>query len=201
MSALLLGYRVGMSSSLDTPQGAAELAESLLPPLGNRWLHTQAVAKRAREASPAVPENERNLLVAAAWLHDIGYAPELRETGFHPLDGARHLESLGAPRRLICLVAHHSGAVYEAEQRGLVAELEPYEREDSPLLDALIYSDMTTGPAGQRFEFGRRIDEILVRYEPGSEVHTAISKARPYLGAAVERVQGRLSASAASSRE
>jgi hypothetical protein len=201
MSVLLLGYRVGMSSSLDTPQGAAELAESLLPPLGNRWLHTQAVAERAREASPAVPEDERDLLVAAAWLHDIGYAPELRETGFHPLDGARHLESLGAPRRLVCLVAHHSGAVYEAEQRGLVAELEPYEREDSPLLDALIYSDMTTGPAGQRFEFGRRIDEILVRYEPGSEVHTAISKARPYLGAAIERVQGRLSASATSSRE
>ncbi|WP_093655699.1 HD domain-containing protein [Streptomyces radiopugnans] len=190
-----------MSSSLDTPQGAAELAGSLLPPLGNRWLHTQAVAERAREASPAVPEDERDLLVAAAWLHDIGYAPELRETGFHPLDGARHLESLGAPRRLVCLVAHHSGAVYEAEQRGLVAELEPYEREDSPLLDALIYSDMTTGPAGQRFDFGRRIDEILVRYESGSEVHTAISRARPYLGAAVERVQGRLSASAASSRE
>ncbi|MFH0249009.1 HD domain-containing protein [Streptomyces chitinivorans] len=181
-----------MSSSLDTPQGAAELAESLLPPLGNRWLHTQAVAERAREASPAVPEDERDLLVAAAWLHDIGYAPKLRETGFHPLDGARHLESLGAPRRLVCLVAHHSGAVYEAEQRGLIAELEPYEREDSPLLDALIYSDMTTGPAGQRFDFGRRIDEILVRYEPGSEIHTAISKAHPYLGAAVERARARL---------
>ncbi|MFI9342362.1 HD domain-containing protein [Streptomyces sp. NPDC052773] len=86
-----------MSSALDTPQGAAELAESLLPPLGNRWLHTQAVAARAREASAAVSEADRDLLVAAAWLHDIGYAPELRDTGFHPLDGARHLESLGAP--------------------------------------------------------------------------------------------------------
>ncbi|MEU9583263.1 hypothetical protein [Streptomyces werraensis] len=39
-----------MPSALDTPQGAAELAESLLPPLGNRWLHTQAVAARARRA-------------------------------------------------------------------------------------------------------------------------------------------------------
>lgn len=44
-------------------------------------------------------ENDRDLLVAAAWLHDIGYAPELRDTGFHPLDGARHLEALGAPAR------------------------------------------------------------------------------------------------------
>ncbi|WP_246235943.1 HD domain-containing protein [Streptomyces boluensis] len=73
-----------MPSALDTPQGAAELAEPLLPPLGNLWLHTHAVAARAQEASPAVPEGERDLLVAAAWLHDIGYAPELKKTGFHP---------------------------------------------------------------------------------------------------------------------
>ncbi|MFE3182542.1 hypothetical protein ACFXKR_16990 [Streptomyces violascens] len=55
-----------MPSALDTPQEAAELAESLLPPLGNRWLHTQAVAARAREVSAAVPEDERDLLVSAA---------------------------------------------------------------------------------------------------------------------------------------
>ncbi|MFF4132239.1 HD domain-containing protein [Streptomyces mirabilis] len=181
-----------MPSALDTPQGAAELAESLLPPLGNRWLHTQAVAARAREVSAAVPEGERDLLVAAAWLHDLGYAPELRDTGFHPIDGARHLVGLGAPARLVRLVAHHSGAVYEAEQRGLTAELADYEREDSPLLDALIYADMTTGPAGQSFDFDRRIDEILVRYEVGSVVHTAISKARPYLAGAIQRTQDRL---------
>lgn len=181
-----------MPSTLDTPDGAAELAESFLPPLGNRWLHTQAVAQRARDVASTVPGDERELLVAAAWLHDIGYAPEIKETGFHPLDGARYLETLGAPRRLVCLVAHHSGAVFEAAQRGLSAELEQYEREDTALLDALIFADMTTGPAGQRFDFDHRIDEILVRYEPGSEVHTAISNARPYLSGAVQRTLDRL---------
>ncbi|MFF4540769.1 HD domain-containing protein [Streptomyces aureus] len=185
-----------MPSALDTPQEAAALAESLLPPLGNRWLHTQAVAARAREVSAAVPEGERDLLVSAAWLHDLGYAPELHDTGFHPIDGARHLVRLGAPDRLVRLVAHHSGAVYEAEQRGLSAELAVYEREDSPLLDALIYADMTTGPAGQSFVFERRIDEILVRYEVGSVVHTAITKARPYLAGAIERTQDRLTRAA-----
>ncbi|MFQ6198756.1 HDIG domain-containing metalloprotein [Streptomyces sp. NPDC000405] len=164
----------------------------MLPPLGNRWLHTQAVAQRASEARSAVPAADADLLVAAAWLHDIGYAPELRRTGFHPLDGARHLETLGAPSRLVCLVAHHSGAVYEAEQRGLSEELTQYEREDSPLLDALIYSDMTAGPAGQRLTFDERISEILTRYEPGSAVHAAISNARPYLASAVGRTQARL---------
>lgn len=53
-------------------------------------------------------------------------------------------------------------------------------------------ADMTTGPAGQSFDFDTRIDKILVRYEPVSEVHNAISKARPYLGAAVERTRNRL---------
>ncbi|MGW7674630.1 HD domain-containing protein [Streptomyces sp. NPDC054775] len=183
-----------MPYALDMPQGAAELAESLLPQLGDRWLHTQAVATRAREATASVSKDDRDLLVAAAWLHDIGYAPELRDTGFHPLDGARHLESLGAPVRLVRLVAHHSGAVHEAEQRGLSAELAAYEREDSPVLDALIFADMTTGPAGQSFDFDTRIEEILVRYGPGSDVHTAISKARSYLGAAVERTRRRIAA-------
>jgi hypothetical protein len=82
--------------------------------------------------------------------------------------------------------------VYEAEQRGLSAELAAYEREDSPLLDALIYSDMTTGPAGQSFDFDRRIDEILVWYEVGSMVPTAIAKARPYLAETVQRTQEQL---------
>ncbi|MFF8871328.1 ankyrin repeat domain-containing protein [Streptomyces massasporeus] len=183
-----------MRSALDTSQGAAELAESLLPRLGNRWLHTQAVAARAREAAAAVSQADRDLLVAAAWLHDSGYAPAVRDTGFPPLDGARHLETLGAPARLVRLVAHHSGAVYEAEQRGLSAEPAVYEREDSPVLDALIFADMTTGPAGQPFDFDVRIDDILVCYEPGSEEHTAISEARAYLGAAMDRTRRRIAA-------
>ncbi|WP_327383152.1 HD domain-containing protein [Streptomyces sp. NBC_01207] len=175
------------SSPLESPQGAARLARSLLPPLGDRWLHTQGVAKRARELSRSVPEADRQLLVAAAWLHDIGYAPQLRDSGFHPLDGARHLASLGADGRLVRLVSHHSGAVYEARQRGLSAELSVYEREESAVLDALTCADMTTGPAGHRLGFAERIEEILTRYAPGSEVHTAISAALPYLAAAVAR--------------
>lgn len=181
-----------MPFALDTLQGAAELAESLLPPLGNRWLHTQAVAARAAEASEALPENERDLLVAAAWLHDIGYAPKLRDTGFRPFDGARHLASLGAPDRLVRLVAHHSARCTKQSNAGSRLSWPCTSGKTAPVLEALIFADMTTGPAGQRFDFDRRIDEILVRYEPSSEVHHAISKARPYLGAAIERTLARL---------
>ena len=68
-------------------------AEQFMSPLGRRWAHVQAVAARA--ASLPFGGADRELLVAAAYLHDIGYAPELAATGFHPLDGARHLRSLG----------------------------------------------------------------------------------------------------------
>ncbi|MCF2531315.1 HD domain-containing protein [Yinghuangia soli] len=181
-----------MGTDLATPSAAAALAEKMLPPLGDRWAHVQAVAAKAEAIAVVVPEADRNLLVASAWLHDIGYAPEIRHTGFHPLDGARFGATQGASRRLCCLIAHHSGAVYEAEQRNLATDLADYEREDGPVLDALIYSDMTTGPQGQSLPFEARIDEILVRYSAGDPVHTAITNARPYLRAAVQRTESRL---------
>jgi hypothetical protein len=79
---------------------AAELACKLLEPLANRRAHLQAVAARADDLAFAVgAEPDRQLLVVAAWLHDLGYAPELRDTGCHQIDGARFLTAEGYPER------------------------------------------------------------------------------------------------------
>ena len=65
------------------------LAQTLLQlPLPRRWAHIQ-VAARARSLAPALGA-DADLLEAAAWLHDIGYAPGLAATGLHALDGARY---------------------------------------------------------------------------------------------------------------
>lgn len=77
-----------------------------------RWHHSCAVAARAGEAAGTVPAPQRAVLLAAAWLHDIGYAPGVRDTGFHPLDGARYLRAHHWPEPIPTLVAHHSGARY-----------------------------------------------------------------------------------------
>jgi HD superfamily phosphodiesterase len=46
-------------------------------------------------------------LVAAARLHDIGYAPDLVETGIHPLNGARYqLRSAGIDGQIVSLVVY-----------------------------------------------------------------------------------------------
>lgn len=180
------------TETVGTVAWASQLAERHLAVLGNRWKHTKAVAARAVEVAYVVPSGDRSLLVTAAWLHDLGYAPDLRDTGFHPLDGARHLEALGVEPRLCALVAHHSGATYEAAQRGLTNDLAVYPREDGVVLDALVYADMTTGPKGQAFDFDERMDEILERYALGDPVNRAITAARPYLGGCVRRTLDRL---------
>src|SRR5258705_10740861 len=84
-------YRPGMINLVKgrpCVEAARDLAEELLVPLGDRWRHTVAVAGRAAEIRAAVMARDAELLVAVAWLHDIGYAPAARVTGFHPLDGA-----------------------------------------------------------------------------------------------------------------
>ena len=180
-----------MSTELTIAE-AGVVAEELLSPLGDRWLHTQAVAARAVELSLAVAEDERELLVVAAWCHDLGYAPALHVTGMHQLDGARFLAGQGYPQRLCALVAHHSAATFEAEERGLLAELNEWPREESPLADALWAADMTTGPAGERLGYPHRLDEILDRYAPESAVARAMTRARPLVEAAIARTMGRL---------
>ena len=172
---------------------ARDLAERLLSTdLPRRWSHVVAVAERAREVSQLL-DVDGDLLESAAWLHDIGYAQPIVDTGFHPLDGARYLCRSGFPPRLASLVAHHSYAVVEAEVRGLGAELvREYPREESRTEDALWFCDLTTGPDGQRMTVEERIDEIRDRYGPGDPVTKFVDRAQDGLVAAVRRTEAEL---------
>ena len=130
-------------------------------------------------------------MVCAAWLHDIGYAPALAITGFHPLDGARFLGGAGIPRRLVCLVAYHSYAALEAELRGLADELAKFDDddEDAAVRDALCYCDITTSPEGEPVAAAERIAEIKRRYGPDHLVTRFITEATPHLMGAVGRTE------------
>jgi len=177
----------------ELPAWAEQQAAALLPGLGDRWSHVQAAAAQARQVSAAVPPEDRPYLPAASWLHDVGYAPALNRLGFHPVDGARYVRQQGQ-ERLASLVAHHSGARFEAEERGLVDALAEFTPADGSLLDALTCADMTTGPAGQSVDLEERIAEILKRYPPDDPVHRAVSRSYPVLREAVDRTRARLAA-------
>ena len=167
---------------------AEDLARKLLEiPLPRRWAHVRGVAARARTLDPILGED-------AAWLHDIGYSPELVETGFHPFDGARYLRDVPQANAVLCsLVAHHSYAVIEAEERGLADELRREFPPASPALsDALAYCVMTTGPSGNLVSVRDRLSEIRERYGPHSTVTRFMHKAEPCLLSSVARTDYRL---------
>ncbi|MEX3107544.1 MULTISPECIES: HD domain-containing protein [unclassified Streptomyces] len=171
---------------------AARVARAeLRTALPRRWAHTRGVAERAVGLGRVVGE-DATLLVAAATLHDVGYSPRVAVTGFHPLDGARFLrDECGADERLVRLVANHSFAFLEAEERGLGGELaEEFPLLREPLLvDALVYCDMTTAPDGERITARERIAEIRSRYGDDSVVGRFIRRAAPEILAAVGRIE------------
>jgi putative nucleotidyltransferase with HDIG domain len=177
---------------------AEDLTRTLLQkPLPRRWAHVQGVAARARSLAPVLGD-DADLLEAAAWLHDIGYAPDLAVTGLHALDGARYLRDAQHADAMLCrLVAHHSCAIIEAGERGL-ADVLSIEFEPAPhaLSSVLTYCDMTTSPDGKLVLVDSRLAEIQQRYGQGHLVSRSIQRATPMILRAVQEVQDRAARSA-----
>ncbi|MEU6402080.1 HD domain-containing protein [Streptomyces sp. NPDC046985] len=173
---------------------AQELAGDLLAEaLPRRWAHSGGVGRKAESLAHLVGD-DADLLVCAAWLHDIGYAPKLVDTGLHALDGARYLRDVEhADPRLCALVAYHSCAHIEARNRDLgdklTAEFEPV---GGLLADALIYCDMTTTPTGEPVSVEQRLSEIHSRYGPGDVVTESITEASSHIVDAVQRIDNLL---------
>jgi hypothetical protein len=177
------------------PAWAEDLARTLLEDtLPRRWAHVQGVATRARSLATAFPA-DKELLEAAAWLHDIGYLPELGRTGMHGLDGACYLRDVQHANPMLCrLVAHHSCAIIEAEERDLADVLHrEFEPPPQPLADALTFCDMTTSPDGEPMSVDRRLAEIRRRYGSGHVVTRTIRRATPMILQAVSEIHATVS--------
>jgi len=172
-----------------TPDWARDVAREVLADLPCRLAHSLQAGAQAEHVMRAVPPADAQLLVTAALLHDIGYAPALHRTAFHPLDGATFLLELGASERLAGLVAHHSEAWLLASTKGLLTALNRFPNERSPVTDAVTYADMTAGPCGAPMDVTDRLADITARHahEP-SALRSARSARQPLLRAAVARV-------------
>lgn len=161
-----------MSELVQRARGRAE--ELMAAELPRRWRHVQCVAAKAANLCPVFGD-AGDVLVAAAWLHDVGYATPVVDTGFHPLDGARYLQRCGEPFELCCLVANHSAATREAQLRGLEHLMVSFPDDCSPLRDAVWACDMTTSPVGDSVSFTDRLAEICERYPADHTVPAAIT--------------------------
>ena len=155
---------------------ASAVATELLAGVGTRLAHSRAVAHQASVVLPALDAPWSAAMQDAAWLHDVGYAPSVVSTGFHPLDGARWLSAKGWPAEVCRLVAWHTRAGTEAALRNLAAELAAEFPAPPELAQAaLAWADLTSSPTGECCLTTDRVADILRRYPPESVVHRATS--------------------------
>ena len=178
------------ANSAWTVERSKTLAREHLCGMGNRWQHVQAAGRRAEELRAAGLVDDA--IVSAAWLHDIGYAPDLIDTGFHPVDGARYLQRIGVPERIVAMVAWHTGADQEAAERGLQPQLAELPAPDPDDLDTVTLIDLVTSPTGTAVLPEDRIAEILSRYPADHKVHQAVRRSGPGLVAIASRAKIRL---------
>jgi len=156
-----------------------------------RRAHSIAVGFKAAGAAQLVSPELRSDLVAAATLHDIGYG--YPTTGFHALDGARHLAEAGYSPLVCHLVVHHSASGLEAAERGLEpAIFDPFgiDRDVGPAHSVLWWADMTTGPGGEDMTVEERLKDICGRYESDDIISRFVRRARDVLLAAGQSPTG-----------
>ncbi|WP_082567068.1 HD domain-containing protein [Janibacter sp. Soil728] len=175
-----------------TQAGAASLAMTLLEGVEPRRTHVRGVGELAESAHRKHPDLVAVGVVAAAWLHDVGYASLAVKTGFHPFDGANFLRSRGWSPQVCNLVAFHTGSETEAEERGIEKVLISFERPSEPDLDMLTLFDLSVGPEGQSLSPKERVNEILHRYEGHDPVHRAVRRSGRDLIESANRARKRL---------
>lgn len=169
---------------------ARSLAAEHLEANEARWLHVRGVGRLAEQLVQDGLVDE--VVAAVAWLHDLGYSHGLVDTGLHALDGARFLAAEGGPPELVGLVAHHTGAAYEAEERGLADELAALPAPKRTNLEALTLVDLSVGPDGRLMMPAERLAEVLTRYREDSPVFRAVSRSTSGLLKAAEAARVRL---------
>ena len=178
--------------SADLVDAGRRLAGLLLEAIPERLRHVTGVAARAEALAPSVPNSTADTLVAAAWLHDVGYASPLRDTKFHPLDGAVYLRKHGWPDLVCCLVAHQSGSRFIARIRGLDERLGQFAFVEDPISDALTAADNTTSPDGPAVMVDERLREKAIRHGSASPSARANPERDEYIRAASRPVARRL---------
>jgi hypothetical protein len=176
-------------SKIPTHDEARDVVRDLLSGLPNRLAHSLAVGETCARVADrgGLRRSWADLATVAAYLHDVGYSPRIKAVNFHPIDGARYLRRIGW-EALVPFVAHHSQAFLQAEVLGL--NLTEFKLVRGVVQDLVDYSDVRTGPAGQRMTPDERLAEIVERHGTDSSA-LVVPRRRPYVSKLVQRVERR----------
>ena len=157
---------------------AQTMAQTLLADDQDRLRHVRGAGLVASMAAGALRLDQPELVVAAAWLHDIGYAPAIARTGFHPLDGALFLAHEGWPEEVVFLVAHHSHAAVVAPYYGVEPHMALFEHLPGLADDVITFSDLRAGPNGLGADPRDRVKDMRRRHVDRTFVPEGIREAR-----------------------
>lgn len=135
-------------------------------PVPDRFSHLHAVWQRAVELRHrdvmCIDAAASNRLELAALLHDVGRALDPFDEEPHGFVGARLLDSLGL-HDVAPLVAHHSGARFEAAARRMSGR-DRWTTEEPDVLAILTYLDRTTSGSGEPVSIAERRHDLSRRY-------------------------------------
>lgn len=135
-----------------------------------RFAHSAGVSAHAAAVAANPPawlgQQRAHRLELAALLHDIGRAIDPADREPHGFVGARFLDRIGL-HDVAPLVAHHSGARFEALAREM-SHLDVWPERDHDLSCVVTYLDRITSHDGRTVTPGQRRVELLRRYRPGS---------------------------------
>jgi hypothetical protein len=130
-----------------------------------RLAHIQRVVANAEIVESR--ETFGGRLILAAAYHDIGYAPDLAVTRFHPVDSALIATADGLPPTVVEAVLHHTGAHGEASRARpdlLIHYPTGCEMMSSYLSRALTFCDLHAGPDGEACTVAQRLADIRHRH-------------------------------------
>ncbi len=157
---------------------ARSLATLLLQGQDQRLAHVAAAAKAASYVALRVPSSQADTIVAAAWLHDIGFATSLRRSGFHPLDGAIYLQDLGWGAPVVSLVAHHSHSRVLAAHLHLGSALAAFPEPDEMSAHVLAYADVVAGADGRGATLSERVSDLRRKARGAGEEYVRAEEER-----------------------
>jgi hypothetical protein len=157
---------------------ALTMAHRLLADDPSRLAHLRGAGLIAGMAAGALCVDRPETVVAAALLHDIGYAPAITRTGFHPLDGALFLAQEGWPDRVVFLVAHHSHSAVLAPYYGVHHHLSLLDHVHGQADDIITFSDLRAGVNGLGTDPRERIEDMRRRHADRTVVPDDIREAR-----------------------
>lgn len=145
-----------------------------------RLAHVLMIAKQVRKTAATIAAKHPHIKIdpdfsyCAALLHDIGYAPCAKSTGFHPSDGYDFLKAQGFDD-LAEVIIGHSCSPEEAEEK----ELKPIKPSEDLVAKLITYWDMQVKQGGVVVSYEERLAEIIARYGEHSAIGRANLRARP----------------------